>query len=114
MKKKKRLDYLKPNNENFDDFAIPKKANAKQVYEPQSMPDVDFNKNADDSRFEMNDQTSSRFNVDHTTLFDIEMAGGKDKATAEHEAEHDPFSVKKNRWKRTKDIPDDNFDDHEW
>lgn len=106
---KKRLDYLKPSGE-VEDFVMPKKGQAKQVYEPQSMPDVDFDKNSNNSNFDMD--TSASFEADHTTLFDIEMAGGKDKATAEHEAEDDPFSDK-NRWKRTKDMPDDNFDD-EW
>ena len=87
---------------------MPKKGQTKQAYEPQSMPDVDFDKNSNNSNFDMD--TSASFEADHTTLFDIEMAGGKDKATAEHEAEDDPFSDK-NRWKRTKDMPDEDFDD---
>ena len=108
---KKRLDYLKPSGD-VEDFVMPKKGQTKQVYEPQSMPDVDFDKNShdsdSDSDFDMD--TSASFEADHTTLFDIEMAGGKDIATAEYEAEEDPFSDK-NRWKRTKDLPDDDFDD---
>ncbi len=104
---KKRLDYLKPSGEN-EDFVMPKKGASKQAYEPQSMPDIDFDKNSESSNFDMD--ISSSFEADHTTLFDIEMAGGDDRATAEYEAEEDPFSDK-NRWKRTKDLPDDDFDD---
>ena len=104
---KKRLDYLKPSGE-VDDFMMPKKGQPKQVYEPQSMADVDFEKNSDNSNFDMDTLTS--FEADHTTLFDIEMAGGGDKATAEYESDEDPFSDK-NRWKRTKDLPEDDYDD---
>ena len=107
MRRKKRLDYLKPNSE-VEDFVMPKRGAAKQAYEPQSMPDIEFDKNSDNSSFDM--ENSTTFEADHTTLFDIEMAGGKDKATAEFEAEDDPFSDK-NRWKRTKDLPEDDFDD---
>ncbi|MCH9620702.1 MAG: hypothetical protein S4CHLAM20_01030 [Chlamydiia bacterium] len=104
---KKRLDYLKPNSD-VEDFVMPKRGAAKQAYEPQSMPDIEFDKNSDNSNFDMDNSTT--FEADHTTLFDIEMAGGKDRATAEFEAEDDPFSDK-NRWKRTKDLPEDDFDD---
>ena len=70
---------------------MPKKGASKQAYEPQSMPDIDFDKNSESSNFDMD--ISSSFEADHTTLFDIEMAGGDDRATAEYEAEEDPFGA---------------------
>ena len=104
---KKRLDFIRPSGE-VEEFVMPKKGQAKQAFEPQSMPDIDFEKNSNNSNFDMDSTTS--FDPDPSSLFDLEATKNKDLATAEHEAEDDPFSDK-NRWKRTKDMPEDDFDD---
>jgi len=101
---KQRLIFLKENGD-VDDFAIPKKSQQKQLYEHQSIPDISDDNEVTEGSFEMETGT---FEADHTTLFDIELAG-EDKATAEHETEEDPYSDK-NRWRRSTEITDPESD----
>lgn len=104
---KQRLIFLKESGD-IEDFASPKKSNQKQIYDHQSMPDVGSSGSSDmtNAGFEM--ETAS-FEADHTTLFDIEMAG-EEKETREHDADDDPYSDK-NRWRRSREIMDPENDD---
>jgi len=101
---KQRLIFLKENGD-VDEFAIPKKSTQKQLYEHQSIPDVSDENETTEGGFEMETGT---FEADHTTLFDIEMAG-EEKVTTEHESEEDPYSDK-NRWRRSMEITDPESD----
>ena len=110
---KQRLDFLKENGD-LDDFVMPKRSQQKQIYDPQSIPDIDFEggdvSTSDASGSDSNyDMESSSFEPDHTTLFDIEMAG-EEKATSEYDTDEDPYSDK-NRWKRSTEITDPEHDD---
>lgn len=101
---KKRILELKENGE-VEDFSLPKKSTQKQLYEHQSVPDVSDEGEMTETSYEM--ETGS-FEADHTTLFDIEMAG-EEKASSEFDAEEDPYSDK-NRWKRSMEISDPESD----
>ena len=51
--------------------------------------------------------------VDHTSLFDIEMAGEEKQggsSSQEYETDEDPYS-EKNRWRRSTEIADPDHDD---
>ena len=104
---KQRLIFLKESGD-IEDYTSPKKSNQKQIYDHQSMPDTSAaqNNNMTNAGFDM--ETTS-FEADHTTLFDIEMAG-EDKETKEQDSEEDPYSDK-NRWKRSTEIVDPESDD---
>lgn len=102
---KQRLLFLKENGD-MEEYTMPKRTQQKQAYDPQSMPDMEFDSSSNDSSYEM--ETTS-FEPDHSTLFDIEMAG-EEKATAEYEADDDPYSDK-NRWRRSTEITDPEHDD---
>lgn len=103
---KRRLEMTKESGE-FEDFAIPKRNQNKQMYEHQSLPDID--EDFEENNYEME---SSYYENDHTTLFDIEM-GGEEKTQTSQEYdsdEDDPYSDK-NRWKRSTEIVDPESDD---
>lgn len=103
---KQRLLFLKESGE-MEDFTLPKRGAAqKQIYEHQSIPDVGDSDSQADTGFEM--ETNS-FEADHTTLFDIEMAG-EERDSKEYETDEDPYSDK-NRWRRSMEISDPESDD---
>lgn len=104
LEEKKRLIDLKENGE-VEDFSLPKKSTQKQLYEHQSVPDLNDEGEMTETTYEM--ETGS-FEADHTTLFDIEMAG-EEKASSEFDTEEDPYSDK-NRWKRSMEISDPESD----
>jgi len=104
---KQRLIFLKENGD-VEDFSLPKKSTQKQLYEHQSMPEVNTNESNSEMTEASFEMETGSFEADHTTLFDIEMAG-EEKATSEYESEDDPYSDK-NRWKRSMEITDPESD----
>ncbi len=105
---KQRLIFLKESGD-LEEYASPRKASAKQIYDHQSMPDIGGAENSELTNAGFDMETTS-FEADHTTLFDIEMAG-EEKETKEYEADEDPYSDK-NRWRRSTEIMDPEND--EW
>ena len=106
---KQRLLFLKENGD-MEEYALPKRSNQKQVYEHQSMPDVNDGAAAEQDTSERSDvDMETSFEPDHTTLFDIEE-GGEDQVTREYNSDDDPYS-EKNRWKRSSEIQDPEADD---
>lgn len=105
---KQRLIFLKESGD-VEEYALPKRGQQKQLYDHQSIPDVGGcgETEVTESDFDMETQS---FEQDHTTLFDIEMAG-EEKQTGEHETDEDPYSDK-NRWRRSLEISDPESD--EW
>ena len=97
-----RLMFLKESGE-LEEFTAPKKSQAKQMYDPQSMSDARGDESSMGGAVE-----SSAYEPDNSTLFDIED-GGEEKGTQEHNSEGDPYSDK-NRWKRA-NIADPEGDD---
>lgn len=89
-----RLQFLKENGD-LEEYTAPKKNQGKQVYDPQSMPDIGGGDEMSEMGVEME---STAYEPDHSTLFDIEE-GGEEKATYEMDSDDDPYSDK-NRWKR--------------
>lgn len=104
---KQRLIFLKESGD-LEEYASPRKATSKQIYDHQSMPDVGGTENTELTNAGFDMETTS-FEADHTTLFDIEMAG-EEKETKEYEADEDPYSDK-NRWRRSTEIMDPENDD---
>ncbi len=96
---KQRLIFLKENGDMEEYNAQKKPTQQKQLYEHQSIPDIQ----SDDDNTDALDE--STFEADHTTLFDIEMGGDEEKTTTDYENEDDPFS-EKNRWSRSLEIQD--------
>jgi hypothetical protein len=102
---KQRLIFLKESGD-VEEYSLPKRSNQKQIYEHQSIPDIEGTSEMTDAGFEM--ETNS-FEQDHTTLFDIEMAG-EERESKEFETDDDPYSDK-NRWRRSLEITDPEQDD---
>jgi hypothetical protein len=102
---KQRLHFLKESGD-VEEYSLPKRSNQKQIYEHQSIPDIEGSAEMTDAGFEM--ETNS-FEQDHTTLFDIEMAG-EERESKEIETDDDPYSDK-NRWRRSLEITDPEQDD---
>jgi len=105
---RQRLIFLKESGE-VEDYNMPKKSNQKQLYEHQSMPDIETDADVSEVEFEVE---STTMEADHTSLFDIEMAG-EEKASSssqEYETDEDPYS-ERNRWKRSTEIADPDRDD---
>ncbi len=104
---RQRLIFLKESGD-IEDFTSPKKSNQKQIYDHQSIPDTGSAGNSEMTNADFEMETAS-FEADHTTLFEIEMAG-EEKETKEYEADEDPYSDK-NRWRRSREIVDPENDD---
>jgi len=101
---KQRLKQLKESGE-LEDFALPKKQNARQAYqEPHSLPEMDIgDEGLSDGGFDM-----------ETESFDMESSMGGEESDSEEddyqheEEEEDPYSDR-NRWRRgVLEDPDDN------
>jgi len=89
-----RLRFLKENGD-LEEYSAPKKSASKQVYEPQSMPDIGAGDEMSDIGVDME---STTYEPDHTTLFDIEE-GGEERGSQEYDTDDDPYSDR-NRWRR--------------
>jgi len=90
---KQRLQFLKENGD-MEEYVAPKKS-SKQVYEPQSMPDIGVGDEMTDIGVDME---TTAYEPDATTLFDIEE-GGEERGSQEYENDEDPYSDR-NRWRR--------------
>lgn len=101
---KQRLIYLKESGE-AEDYSIPKRSGQKPIYDHQSIPDIGGESDFSETEFDMETQS---FEADHTTLFDIEMAG-EERETKEMDLDEDPYSDK-NRWRRSTEIADPEID----
>ena len=106
---RQRLIFLKESGDS-EEYTMPKRSNQKQLYEHQSMPDIETDTEMSDVEFEVD---STTMEVDHTSLFDIEMAGEEKQggsSSQEYETDEDPYS-EKNRWRRSTEIADPDHDD---
>ncbi len=108
---KQRLIFLKESGDMEDYAALPKRSNQKQLYEHQSMPDIETEVE-EVSEVDVEAESAS-FEADHSSLFDIEM-GGEEKGggggSQEHDSDEDPYSDK-SRWRRATEIGDPDSND---
>ena len=94
---KERLRHLKESGEG-EEYTMPKRSpQSKQPYqEAHSIPDIDLeDDDYDDGSFNLDSET---YDVDASSLFDMEE-GGEERSDSEEEEDEDPFSDR-SRWKR--------------